>query len=243
MKCVLLAAGKGTRLGVLTQTTPKPMLPLEGEPVMQHIIKRVAKHGCREFIIVVRYLADIIKSHFGDGSDLGIEVKYAHQPEIHGTGAALQSAEELVAGSPFIMTFGDILTSDDLYQKLIDRINQGDCKAVTALKWVEDPYKGAAVMIDETGIVNEIIEKPEKGSIPSHWMNAGIFAFDPIIFDYLKKLKPSARGEYELPDAINMMIAEGLPVASVQMEDAPWLDIGTPEDLAEARRRLAEGTL
>lgn len=243
MKCVILAAGKGTRLGVLTQTTPKPMLLLAGEPVMQHIIKRVAKHGCNDFILVVRYLAESIQGHFGDGKQLGLNIEYAFQPNVHGTGAALQAAKELVAGSPFVMTFGDILTSDDLYMKLIERINQGDCQAVTALKWVEDPYKGAAVLINENDIVHQIIEKPKQGEIPSHWMNAGIFAFQPTIFEYLRKLVPSARGEYELPDAINMMINDGLLVASVQMGEAPWLDIGTPEDLATAELRLSEGTL
>ncbi len=243
MKCVILAAGKGTRLGVLTQTTPKPMLPLVGEPVMQHIIKRIARHGCQEFIIVVRYLAEAIQSHFGDGSQLGLDIKYATQPDVHGTGAALQSAEELVAVSPFVMTFGDILTSDDLYGKMVARINRGDCQAVTALKWVDDPYKGAAVLIDGDDMVQQIIEKPKQGTIPSHWMNAGIFAFQPTVFEYLRRLTPSPRGEYELPDAVNMMIADGLPVAAVRMEDAPWLDIGTPEDLATAERKLSEGTL
>ncbi|MFQ3548572.1 MAG: sugar phosphate nucleotidyltransferase [Armatimonadota bacterium] len=238
MKTVILAAGKGTRLGDLTKNTPKPMLITAGKPVLEHIIGHIKESGITEYALVVRYLKEKIEEHFKDGSAFGIKVSYIPQPEAYGTGAALLAAKDFIGDSSVMMTFGDVITSADAYAGVINVFNNSDCDGAIGLNWVDDPYKGAAVLTDEEkGTVVDIIEKPEKGAVVSNWMNAGIFAFKPIIFKYLENLKLSVRGEYELPDAINAMIKDGLCIKYYYMK-GPWQDVGTPEDLLTAEKIL-----
>ncbi|MCE5197358.1 MAG: nucleotidyltransferase family protein [Armatimonadota bacterium] len=238
MKTVILAAGKGTRLGDLTKHTPKPMLVVAGRPVLEHIILHIRQCGITDFALVTRYLSEKIEEHFKDGSPLDIKVSYIPQPEAYGTGAALLAARSFVNDDSVMMTFGDVVTSPDAYAGVLDIFNNTQCDGAIALNWVEDPWKGAAVMTDPEGtVVQQIREKPKQGEVVSHWMNAGIFAFKPVVFDYLEKLKPSVRGEYEFPDAINAMINDGLTVRPYFMK-GPWQDVGTVEDLQKAEKLL-----
>ncbi|HEY3298565.1 MAG TPA: sugar phosphate nucleotidyltransferase, partial [Armatimonadota bacterium] len=121
---------------------------------------------------------------------------------------------------------------------VIGVFNNTDCDGAIALNYVDDPWKGAAVITDDEGtIVKQLREKPKAGEDVSHWMNSGIFAFKPSIFKYLENLEKSPRGEYELPDAINAMIADGLTIRPYFIK-GPWQDVGTPEDLLIAEKIL-----
>lgn len=235
MKAVILAAGRGTRLGALTENVPKPMILVAGKPVLEHVMLQVRESGISDFVLVVRYLAEKVIDHFGDGSKFGVNIDYVHQPDDkYGTGAGLMCTRNAVAGDSVLMTFGDVLSSSDTYKGVTDTIQCPGCDASSALNWVDDPWRSAAVLTSEDGSrVTGVIEKPAKGSIPSHWNNSGIFAFQPLVFDYLSALKPSARGEYEITDAFNAMISDGLCVKPFYM-DGPWMDVGTPEDVVRA---------
>jgi len=238
MKTVVLAAGKGTRLGDLTKNTPKPMLVVAGKPVLEHIISHIMQAGIKDYALVVRYLREKIEDYFKDGSPLGIRVAYIPQPEAYGTGAALLAAKDFVAGDDVMMTFGDVVVSPEAYAGVLDVFKNTECDGAIGLNWVADPYKGAAVLTNEEGtVVTQIVEKPKQGELVSNWMNAGIFAFKPVVFKYLEKLKPSVRGEYEFPDAINAMINDGLTVRPYFIK-GPWQDVGTPEDLLRAEKIL-----
>lgn len=237
MKAVILAAGKGTRMGPLTHDIPKPMIPVAGKPVVEHIMRGLILAGVSEFILVTRYLAEKIEENFGDGQSLGARIDYLKQTDKYGTGAALLTAKDLAQGGPVLMTYGDIITSPRNYSGAIEVFTGGNCQGVMTLNWMEDPWAGGAVHVDERERITAVVEKPPKGQVTSHWNSAGIFVFEPIIFDYLERLTPSPRGEYELPDALNAMIADGLTLRPYYLQ-GPWRDVGTIEDIAAAEEIL-----
>ena len=238
LKAVILAAGKGTRMGTLTQDIPKPMIPVAGKPVVEHIMRRIAEAGVDEFVLVVGYLSEKIKSYFGDGSGFDFRVSYSEQWEGYGTGAALMAARELAADGPVLMTFADVITSVRTYKDALSTYSKRRGAGVVTLNWVEDPYTGAAVLIDEDQRICKIIEKPPKGEVPSRWNSAGIFVFEPVIFEYLERLTPSWRGEYELADVLNYMIGDRLPIYPSYLE-GEWMDVGSVEAITAAEKLLA----
>jgi dTDP-glucose pyrophosphorylase len=235
MKALILAAGRGTRLGALTQNQPKPMIPIAGVPMVERIMTMLDKEGgITEFVLVTGYLAEVIQAYFGDGSKWGWKVQYAHQAEQKGVAHAVNCASDLLSDSDFFMTFGDIMLDPSNYKRGVEEYvasNTGDksCKTIVGMNWVEDPYRGSAIYMDDDNVIDHIDEKPPKGTATSHWNSAGLFVFDPMIFKYTSTIAPSARGEYEMPDAITALIkdgytAKGLPVTG------DWRDVGTPED-------------
>jgi NDP-sugar pyrophosphorylase family protein len=241
VKAIILAAGRGTRLGALTEHTPKPMLEVAGQPMLAHIVGAIAQSGITEFVFVTRYRADVIEAYFGDGAPWGWQITHIRQPEGYGTGVAVMAAQAAVGGEEVLIAFGDILVPPSTYRGVLDTYRTG-CAAALALIWVDDPWAGAAVLQDEdTRRITGIIEKPPKGTVPSHWNNAGVFACAPVLFDYLARLQPSVRGEYELPQALDMMVREGQTLKGYRMQDEYWQDIGTPEDLLAASALLRPG--
>lgn len=238
MKAVILAAGKGTRMGALTRDIPKPMITVLGKPVVEHVMRRMMAAGVTDFVLVTKYLADVIADYFGDGSRLGASVEYVDQIDKYGTGAALLSAKELVGGEPSMMTFADVITSTATYAQAIRIFRERGGAGVVTVNRVDDPCTGAAVVIGGDGRIDSVIEKPPKGRSPSNWNSSGIFVFSPAIFGYLEGLKPSWRGEYELADAVNAMVADGLSLYPSYLE-GDWLDVGTVESIGVAERMLS----
>jgi UDP-N-acetylglucosamine diphosphorylase / glucose-1-phosphate thymidylyltransferase / UDP-N-acetylgalactosamine diphosphorylase / glucosamine-1-phosphate N-acetyltransferase / galactosamine-1-phosphate N-acetyltransferase len=242
MKAVILAAGVGKRLGAITREIPKPMAPVAGKPVLEHILCGLRDSGIDDFVLITKYKWEKIRDHFREGADLGISIVYVVQGERYGTGAALLEAERHVDGEPLLMTYGDIVTSPDNYAGVMRLFGKGCADAVVTLNWVDDPHKGGAVVVGDDDRVLRIIEKPSEGEIPSRWNNAGLFVFRPSVFGFLREVKPSPRGEYELPDAINAMIDAGLAARPYFLK-GPWRDVGTPEDLVAAERILSKEQL
>ena len=239
-RAVLLAAGRGTRLGALTGDRPKPMVPLLGKPALEHILLRLARVGIMEFILVVGYRAEAIKSYFGDGARWGWRISYALQPKPDGTGAALAQARDLAGSEPVLASYGDILTDEANYRRLLNEYLAAPCAAVVGINSVEDVSAGSAVTVDGNRVVN-VVEKPPPGTTDSHWNLAGASVYGPGIWEALAALKPSARGEYELTDAIGSLIAAGQEVRACEFTGF-WSDIGTPEALRAAEQALAAGS-
>ena len=238
-RAVLLAAGRGTRLGALTANQPKPMVLLLGKPVLEHILLRLAKAGLTEFILVVGYHAEAIQSYFGDGARWGWRISYAFQPEPNGTGAALAHARDLAGCEPFLASFGDILTDTANYRRLLDDFLAAPCAAVVGVNLVPDVSAGSAVTMEGNRVV-KVIEKPPPGTTDSNWNLAGASVYSPAIWEAVAALKPSARGEYEITDAVGSLIASGQEVRASKITGF-WSDIGTPEALKEAEEALADG--
>src|SRR6266705_4983355 len=228
-KAVLLAAGRGTRMRELTVNLPKPMLEVRGKPVLQHIVEGLRDAGVRGFLIIVGYRADLVQNFFGDGSRYTIEIQYATQIVQDGTGRVVDLARNFAGDSPFVLNYGDILLDPANYKRLLDLPD--DVEAIVSVTRGQDVSKGGAVVLNEQMEVVDLREKSEPGKETSPWYNAGIYAFRPSIFEFVAKLKPSPRGEYELTDAIRDLAQSGRKVQALELI-GELADVRDPEILA-----------
>lgn len=223
---VIMAGGKGARLRPLTEDCPKPMLPIAGKPMLQHIIERAAALGFQSFILSLNYLGQMIRDHFGDGSDFGVQISYIQEDKPLGTAGALS----LLAprpGSAFVVTNGDVLTDID-YRQLIEFHRSHTAVGVMAVRqyeWV-NPY-GVVEMqgVDITGFT-------EKPTVHTH-INAGVYALSPAALDCLE-----AGMHCDMPTLFDRIRASGMRTVAYPMHE-PWLDVGRPDDLVMANKNLS----
>lgn len=232
-QAVLLAAGRGTRLGDLTREIPKPLLEVGGKPIIFRIIDGLAGAGVRDVTVITGHLAEQLEATLGDGSRWGVALRCVRQERLDGTARAAALARPFLGVGPFFVGWGDILVEAVNYARVIEGAEQTG--AAIAVNDVQDPWAGAALYLDDAMRVLRIVEKPAKGTSTTRWNNAGLAVLPSAIWEQVDRLEPSARGEYELPQAIAALVATGYPVVAVPVE-GPWFDIGTPENLAEARR-------
>ena len=247
MKAVILAAGKGTRMKELTNEVPKPMLKVQGVPILEHILQGLKSAGVRECFIVTGWRADVIENHFGDGAKWNMKISYGRQLVQDGTGKAPELAKAFLGASPFILTYGDILVKPETYARMIKRYNEDYFSGVVTVTASEDVTKGGLFFFDEKFCLNHLVEKPSAAQLAelrSHgrikdgetaWYNAGIYIFRPSLFEFTSKLEKSPRGEYELTDAIAGLIATHHPLAGLRIEGR-WVDVRDPEVLASLER-------
>ena len=232
-RAVLLAAGRGTRMGSITQTMPKPMLLVHGKPLLEHIMDRLADAGIQQFLVVVGYQAESIVEHFRHWR---LPVEFRVQEPVNGTGRAAGLAKDFAADEPFLLSFGDCLCDSAEYVRMRTILESHPrAAAVLAAKDIEDPWQGAAIY-EDSGKIARIIEKPPKGSSTTRWGSAGFYAFRPIIFSYLERLTPSVRNEYEITSAFEIMLRDGLELR-ISPVAGDWRDVGRPEDLAAVNEK------
>lgn len=226
---VILAAGRGTRLQEVTRDLPKPLLPLHGKPLVEHVLDSLRAAGFGRFLLVVGHRHELFYARFaGDRS-----VHFTLQDPVDGTGSAARLAQPFTGEAPFLLMFGDILASADDIRAVWRRLLQDErAAAVIAVKEVDDPWQGAAVY-ETGGVVEEIIEKPPFGTSSTRWNSAGIFAFRPAVFAALQRIQRSPRGEYELTSALQVLLDDGRRVLAQPLRHA-WRDVGRPEDVAAA---------
>jgi len=236
-KAIILAAGRGTRMKSLTDDCPKPMLRVDGRPLLAHVIERMEEAGVREVLVITGYRAELVEEYFAAHPPAHARVSYRLQQPQNGTGSAALLGREFAGADPVLMTFGDILVASQIYRDL--SVGLTGAEAVLALKEVDDPYQGAAVYT-EGERVTRIIEKPPQGASTTRWNNAGIFAFQPSIFTELERVPLSARREYELTEAIHQLLGGGYVLHWREIKGF-WRDIGRPEDLPVAEEHLAGG--
>jgi dTDP-glucose pyrophosphorylase len=231
-QAVLLAAGRGTRMGAITEEVPKPMLLVHGKPLVELIMDRLAEAGIQRFLLVVGFHAEMIRRHFDRWR---LPVEFRTQEPVNGTGSAALLAKEFTAGVPFLLSFADCLCSAVEYSHCLS-ILQGNpnTAAVLAAKDIDDPWQGAAIY-ENQGRISRILEKPPKGTSTTRWGSAGFYGFRPVIFEYLQKLQPSARNEYEITSAFESMLVDGLELR-ISPVIGDWRDVGRPEDLAAVNR-------
>jgi UDP-N-acetylglucosamine diphosphorylase / glucose-1-phosphate thymidylyltransferase / UDP-N-acetylgalactosamine diphosphorylase / glucosamine-1-phosphate N-acetyltransferase / galactosamine-1-phosphate N-acetyltransferase len=228
-RAVILAAGKGTRMGNITRETPKPLLPIQGKPMLEHILERLARAGIERFLIVTGFQHELIEQYF---QNWRLPIEFRMQDPVNGTGSAARLARDFANAQPFLLSYADILCDAAEYARCAEVLRQNpSAAAVVAVKEVEDPWQGAAVY-EQDGRIRRILEKPPKGTSKTHWNSAGFYTFRPVLFDYLERLQPSTRNEYELTSALEAMLEDDaeLRISPIQGE---WRDVGRPEDLAE----------
>lgn len=228
MDAVIIAAGEGTRLRPLTVVRPKPMIPVAGKPILEWNIEGVSEFFDRIFI-VVGYKKEIIISHFGDKFNKA-KIEYIEQKEQLGTANAINLAEEYVKGDFMVMN-GDLIVSRNLIKNFVEfKKNKSNVMCLTRVK---NPKDFGVVEIEGDRIKN-IVEKPEKPE--SDLVNAGVYFFKENIFEEIEKIGKSKRFEYEITDAIKILIDENNIYGYVN-EDL-WLDVGKPWDLLDANELL-----
>jgi UDP-N-acetylglucosamine diphosphorylase / glucose-1-phosphate thymidylyltransferase / UDP-N-acetylgalactosamine diphosphorylase / glucosamine-1-phosphate N-acetyltransferase / galactosamine-1-phosphate N-acetyltransferase len=233
---VVLAAGKGSRMGSITDEIPKPMLLVQGKPMLEHILERLRAAGIENFFVVVGYRHQVIEHYFRawqspqtPGHE-ALKLDFRVQDPVNGTGSATRLAKDFVGDHSFLLTYADVLCDPQEYLRCGAVLHENpNAAAVLAVKAVDDPWRGAAVYEDQ-GRIRSIIEKPSKGSSTTHWNSAGFYSFRPILFQYLDRLQPSPRNEYELTSALDRMLEDSLELRISPIE-GDWRDVGRPEDL------------
>lgn len=248
VKAVILAAGKGTRMRDLTNELPKPMLKVQGTPILEHILQGFVNNGVSDIFIVTGFRADVIENYFCDGSKWGARIAYGRQAVQDGTGKAPEVAKPFVADDPFLLTYGDILVKPDTYGRMIKRFAEATFSGLVTVTGSEDVTKGGLNFFDDEFCLTRVVEKPNAEDLEqlrkegwlkpaqTAWYNAGIYIFRPVLFSFTSVLQKSPRGEYELTDAINAMLKGGHRIAGMQIEGR-WVDVRDPEVLAELERK------
>jgi dTDP-glucose pyrophosphorylase len=249
MKAVILAAGKGTRMRELTSELPKPMLRVQGKPILEHIVAGILAAGVRDLFIVTGWRADVIEKYFGDGKKWDARIAFGRQTVQDGTGKAPEPAKAFVGDSPFLLTYGDILVTPETYPQMLRRFGEGDFAGVITVTRGEDVTKGGLNFFDERFCLKRLVEKPSPEQLQQlrldgwlrpgapAWYNAGIYIFRPALFDFTARLQKSPRGEYELTDAISAMVVAGQKLAGLEIPGR-WVDVRDPETLARLEEEL-----
>jgi len=233
MKAVVLAAGEGVRLQPITATRPKHLIKVGGKPILEYCLDALKFSGVTEVIIVTHYMGDAIRQFFGDGKKLGLNIAYVEQAEMLGTGNAVSVVEPYVDGD-FVLVYGDLLFAPEAVADVVSLYEAEKPAAVMAVVPVEKPESYGVVELENARIVKCIVEKPAAGESPSNLANAGLYVFSKEIFDKIKQTKASIRGEWELTDALSLLIEGGKTVLASKIAKSDWMDIGRPWDLLEA---------
>jgi bifunctional UDP-N-acetylglucosamine pyrophosphorylase/glucosamine-1-phosphate N-acetyltransferase len=234
MKAAILAAGEGARLQPITATRPKHLIKVAGKPILEHCLNALRAAGIDETVIVVYYMADAIRQYFGDGKKLGMNIEYAEQKAVLGTGNAVAVVEPNMKDD-FVIVNGDLLFTAEAVKSVVDLHLKEKPSATMAVIPVERPEDYGIVELDEQR-VKRVIEKPTREEAPTNLANAGIYAFSTEIFPKIRQTSTSTRGELEIPDALSLLIGEGKSVKAVKIAQEDWVDIGRPWDLLNANR-------
>jgi mannose-1-phosphate guanylyltransferase/phosphomannomutase len=235
MKGVLMAGGEGSRLRPLTSRRPKPLAPVAGKPVMEHIIALLRRHGITHIISTLHYLADEVESYFDDGADFGVKMEYVVEDTPLGTAGAVKMADKLLAGEPFIVISGDALTDIDL-TALIAHHKHEKNDVTIALQRVTNPLEFGVVVTDENGRITRFLEKPSWGEVFSDTINTGIYVLEPAILERMVRGRSYDFSKDLFPD----MLRDGAKLGGYII-DAYWTDIGNLEQYQQANYDAIEG--
>ena len=237
MQAVVLAAGEGSRLRPLTEDKPKALVEVASRPILSHCFDDLIALGADELLVVVGYKKEKIIDFYGDEYE-GVPITYTHQREPKGLAHALLTAEEHIHDD-FMLMLGDNIFDANLGD-VVKR--QREDRADAAFLVEQVPYDEASRYgvcdTNDYGEIVEVIEKPEEP--PTNLVMTGFYTFTPAIFHACHLVQPSDRGEYELSDAVDLLIQSGRTIDALRMDG--WrIDVGYPEDRQEAERRLEEG--
>jgi NDP-sugar pyrophosphorylase family protein len=219
-KALILAGGQGLKMRPFTYEMPKAMIPLNGRPVLEYSLENLRRNDIRHIIISAGYLGEKIEKHFGDGAKYGVKIEYIRQKKESGTALPILEAQKLLSGEPFFVCYGDVLASIDLLD-MADFHLSGGSVATMAITSVREPANWGVVRLQGAKI-RSYLEKPNSRKDLSHLINAGIYIFEPEIFQYLKP------GQKRLEkEVIPVLVADNALSGYVFSGD--WYDVGNPE--------------
>ncbi len=235
MRAVILVGGFGTRLRPLTLDTPKQMLPMVGVTMLERVVAKLASHGVDDVVLSLGYRPDVFSKAFPDGTCAGVPIHYAVEPEPLDTAGAIGfAANDAGIKDTFIAVNGDVLTDLDVTAQWAQHHATG-AEGTIALTPVDDPSRFGVVPLDVDGRVEAFIEKPEPGTAPTNWINAGTYVLEHSVLD---RIEPGRKVSIE---------REIFPVMASEKtlygfhSDAYWIDAGTPEAYLQAQLDLIDG--
>lgn len=235
MQALILVGGEGTRLRPLTSTMPKPVVPLVDRPFITFMLEWLRSHGVDDVILSCGFMAEGMRRVLGDGTELGLRVRYLEEPKPLGTGGALKFAEELLA-ERFFMLNGDVLTDINLTAQL-EQHEQSAARATLALIPVEDPSAYGLVRRNDDLSVREFVEKPGPEQIDTNLINAGAYIIER---DVLDEMAPAGTNISIEREVFPKLVGRGLFGYEA---DGYWLDIGTPDRYLQATYDILEGNV
>jgi glucose-1-phosphate thymidylyltransferase len=231
MRALILAGGEGSRLRPITHTNAKQLIPIAGAPILFHALEAIRDAGITEVGIVIGQTGDEIRTAVGDGSTWGLSVSYIPQEAPLGLAHAVMTARDFVAGQAFLMYLGDNVLLEGL-KRFVEEFERTRPDAQIFLARVPEPERFGVAVLDGDRVVR-LVEKPT--SFVSDLALVGVYLFDDSILEAADTLEPSARGEYEITEAIQWLIDHG-KIVRAEMVSGWWKDTGRPADLLEANR-------
>ena len=227
MRAMILAAGEGQRLRPLTLRMPKPMVPVGGRPVLEHLVALLNQHGIQEIAITLHYRPEVIVDYFGDGKKFGVDITYSHEVELLGSAGAARALEGFLTET-FVILYGDVLTNIDI-SALVARHRETGATGTIALYEVSEPSRCGIAELDASGRITRFVEKPAPGTVKGNLANSGILVLEPSV---IREIPPGEK--YDLGShLIPKLLEQGAPLFGVQLDDY-ILDIGSPDRLEQA---------
>ena len=227
MRAMILAAGEGQRLRPLTLRMPKPMVPVGGRPVLEHLVALLRLHGIREIAITLHYRPEAIIEYFGDGQKFGVEITYSHEEQLLGSAGAARALDTFLTET-FVVLYGDVLTNIDL-SALVARHRATGATGTIALYEVSEPSRCGIAELDASGRMTRFVEKPAPGTVKGNLANSGILVLEPGV---IREIPPCEKYDLGL-HLIPKLLDQGMPLFGERL-DGYILDIGAPDRLEQA---------
>jgi dTDP-glucose pyrophosphorylase len=238
MRGLIPAAGKGTRMRPFTRAYPKELLPVGKKAVIEHAIDAFKLAGIDDICIIVGHKQHAILDYLGSGRELDVQLTYAVQDERNGLATAVGAGERVIDSEPFAVVLGDSFFNPKDFVDDLRRFHETEDADVTiGAVEVDDPTSYGVIDSGEDGSVQGLVEKPDAGEAPSNLAIAGVYIFEPEIFRAINRTPKGKGGEYQLTDAIRVMMDDNRKVMHKHIP-GEWIDVGTPERLKKANREF-----
>jgi len=234
VKAVVMAGGEGARLRPLTSRMPKPLVPVVGTPVLEHILRLLRLHGVRQVVVTLAYLGAEIRNRFGDGAELDMEIEYVVEDRPLGTAGSVRNAAHLLDDT-FLVISGDALTDIDLTSVMSAHQERGS-HATIVLHSVPNPLEYGVVVTDDEGNIKRFLEKPSWGEVFSDHANTGIYVMEPQVLDHVK---PDTGADWS-QDVFPTMLRRHEPLHGIVVDDY-WCDIGSIQSYLQANWDALDG--
>jgi NDP-sugar pyrophosphorylase family protein len=236
VRALVLAAGEGTRLRPLTLDRPKPMVPIGGRPILEHLLALLRHHDIVDVAINLHYKSESITEFFGDGAAWGVRILYSHESQLLGSAGAAKRLERFLDRT-FVVLYGDVLTDADL-GALVREHHRRRALVTALLHEVPDPERQGIAELASDGRINRFVEKPTPDDVFSRLANAGVYVLEPAILSFVPPEEPFDFGR----DLFPALIESDLPIYGQTLDCCYILDIGSPERYAQAEDDFKTGT-
>lgn len=236
MKAMILAAGYGERMRPLTNSMPKPLLPINNKPILHYTLQLLKKNGIFEIVINLHHLPGMIMNVFGDGSSLGMKIHYSYEKEILGTAGGIKAAEGFLKDGTFLVINSDIIVDIDI-KKVVEFHKKNKAFVTMVLRHDTDADRYGAIEVDSDGRIRRFLGNPEYNGVSplKKLMFTGIHIIEPEIFDEIPSGRYCGITEETYPKLMN----DNIPIYGYEF-NGYWIDMGTPERYEKAKGEVTK---